>query len=90
MNKYWLFNCKDISRLVSDSMDRNLSLRHRLGIRFHLMMCRYCHRFARQLKRMRQVIRKETAPQTPPRQTLSDEQKQQIREQLKSHLGNDQ
>lgn len=90
MNKYWLFNCKDISRLVSDSMDRNLSLKHRLGIRFHLMMCRYCYRFARQLKRMRQVIQQETAPQTPPRQTLSDKQKQRIREQLKSHLSSNQ
>lgn len=89
MNKHWLFSCKDISRLVSDSMDRNLPLKHRLGIRFHLMMCRYCSRFAKQLKKMRRMIRRETPPTAPPRKSLSDEQKQRLKEKFNSHLKND-
>lgn len=54
--KHWLFNCKDVSHLVSRSMDEQLSLSCRMGITFHLMMCRYCVRYARQLKIIRQKI----------------------------------
>lgn len=55
--KHWLFNCKDISHLVSRSMDERLPLPRRMGITFHLMMCRYCARYAKQLKIIRQKIR---------------------------------
>lgn len=89
MKKHWLFNCRDISRLVSDSMDRNLSLKHRLGIRFHIMMCRYCARYAKQLVRMRQEIRKHTSVKKTPRRTLSDEQKRRIQQKLNSQWDND-
>ncbi len=54
--KHWLFNCRDISHLVSQSMDEQLSLHRRAGIKFHLMMCRYCTRYAKQLSVIRQKI----------------------------------
>ena len=54
---YWLFSCSDISRLVSDAMDRKLPFHRRLGIRFHLLMCRYCARYRKQLFQLRRLIR---------------------------------
>jgi hypothetical protein len=50
-------NCKDISRLVSDRMDRPLSWGKRLRIRVHLMMCRGCSNFARQMGTIRSASR---------------------------------
>ncbi|MCP4337641.1 MAG: zf-HC2 domain-containing protein [Desulfobulbaceae bacterium] len=42
--------------MVSESMDRELSFTKKMGVRFHLMMCRYCARFGYQLTRIREMI----------------------------------
>ncbi len=42
-------SCKDVSRLVSESMETKLTLRKRIGLWMHLSMCRLCRGFARQL-----------------------------------------
>jgi hypothetical protein len=41
-------SCKEVSRLVSESMDRDLPLRRRFPMRLHLLMCSLCARFRRQ------------------------------------------
>ncbi|MDT8388087.1 MAG: zf-HC2 domain-containing protein [Thiogranum sp.] len=43
-------SCKDISFLVSQSLDRKLALRERLGLHLHLMMCNACRCMADQMK----------------------------------------
>lgn len=84
----WLFNCKKVSRLVSDSMDRDLGFWRRLGIRFHLMMCRYCFRYDRQLRMIRQRLRGGETEDVAI-QTLSEEQKKRLRELIRKHLDQD-
>ncbi len=49
MINHWIFRCKDISALVSRSMDEKLPLHQRLGIKFHLMMCHFCRQYKNQL-----------------------------------------
>jgi hypothetical protein len=44
-----LFSCKDTVRLLSQSLDRGLSLGQRLVVRLHLLLCPMCSRFRRQL-----------------------------------------
>ena len=63
--KMWMFNCKDVSRLVSESMDQELSFTKRMGVRFHLMMCRHCARFRIQLTRIRKLIRSQGEEKIP-------------------------
>jgi sporulation-control protein spo0M len=41
--------CKDISELLSDSMDRTLTAREHWAVRLHLLLCRHCSRFQTQL-----------------------------------------
>ena len=53
MLNHWMFRCKDVSRKVSLSMDAPLPPGERLAVSFHLMMCRYCARFRRQLRQLR-------------------------------------
>ncbi len=52
-----MFNCKEVSRRVSESMDHRLPLHQRMLIRMHLLMCKYCTRFRRQLLLMREFSR---------------------------------
>ena len=47
--------CQDITRLVSESLDRTLPLTQRLKIRIHLVMCKYCARIEKQMRFLRHV-----------------------------------
>lgn len=53
---FWFMRCDEVSRRVSDGMERKLGLPERIGVFFHLMMCRYCLRFSRQVKTMKRLI----------------------------------
>lgn len=80
-------NCRETSRLVSESLDRRLPFFKRLLLRVHLRMCKYCHRFERQLVQMRAISRHINQHlntlDTP--ESLSDEARERIRSALRSH-----
>ena len=44
-----MLSCKEVSRLVSESMDRGLPFWQRCSMRLHLLMCSFCSRFRRQI-----------------------------------------
>jgi heterodisulfide reductase subunit B len=37
-----MLSCKDATQLISQGMDRRLSLAERMGLRLHLLVCRGC------------------------------------------------
>lgn len=47
-----MLDCRQASQLISKSLDRPLSWRERLEVRFHLFICKYCKRFSQQLTTM--------------------------------------
>ena len=58
---HWMFNCKAVTRMVSESLDRKLPFYQRMGIRMHLLMCKLCSRYQRQLLLLRETIRLQAA-----------------------------
>lgn len=50
-----MLNCKQATELMSQRMDRNLNLGSRMSLRFHLMMCRGCRNFSKQMRFLRQA-----------------------------------
>ena len=81
---HWMFHCKDVSEKISLSMDASLPLLQRIGIRFHLMMCRHCSRFHRQLMMLRRICRgigAELPPEYDP-PGLSPEAKNRLKAKL--------
>jgi hypothetical protein len=54
---HWMFCCKAVSEKVSRSMDAPLPFHHRMAVGMHLLMCRYCARFRRQLFMLRKMSR---------------------------------
>jgi hypothetical protein len=48
-------SCREISALVSQSLDRDLSLRERLAVRLHLLLCSHCANFKKQMLFMRKA-----------------------------------
>ena len=53
---HWMFSCQEVSRKVSESMDRKLPWHHRLLMNLHLVMCKYCRRFKDQLLIMHRAL----------------------------------
>ncbi len=52
-----MLSCKEISHLVSESLDRKLPFHQRLQVRLHLLMCQFCSRFRKQLLFLRDAAR---------------------------------
>lgn len=52
-----MLNCKENSELLSQALDRPVTLRERLAMRLHLMMCRGCRNFEKQLAFIRRAAR---------------------------------
>ncbi len=53
-----MLNCKQATELMSRRMDRTLSLKNRISLRIHLMMCSGCRNFNKQMQFLRQASRK--------------------------------
>ncbi|MBW8068205.1 MAG: zf-HC2 domain-containing protein [Ferrovum sp.] len=53
-----MLNCKQATELMSQRLDRDLSIPQKLSLRLHLMMCVGCRNFGRQMDFLRQVSRK--------------------------------
>ena len=81
-----MLSCKDVTRLISESMDRSLPLRKRIGVRLHLLICNLCSRYKRQLLLIRETVRRlaamEDAYGSLPGEPLSEEAKGRIRKSL--------
>ena len=53
-----MLSCKDITRLVSESFDRKLSLGERMNLLIHVGMCSTCRMFRRFQIGLHQAIRR--------------------------------
>jgi hypothetical protein len=50
--------CDQASRLLSDAQDRSLNRPERWALSFHLLICRFCRKYKRQLKLLRDILTK--------------------------------
>lgn len=83
-----MLDCKHASHLLSQSMDRKLTLGERVGLWVHLLMCEACTQFARQMALLRQAVRQWTAlVEHDASIRLPDEARYRIRQSLR-HPGN--
>ena len=78
--------CEGMSRLSSESLDRDLGALERLALRSHLTYCAACRKYDRQVRRLRDALRAlafrlEHDPDfTPPGPPLPDDLRARLRE----------
>lgn len=48
-----MLNCKEVTELCSQEMERGLQLQERMSLRMHLMMCSGCSNFRKQMRALR-------------------------------------
>jgi hypothetical protein len=82
-----MLTCKEAVRLVSEGLDRNLSWPTRLSLRMHLLMCRHCSAYGRQLRGLARLFHlrfSDTRSIERPDETLSSETRGRIKSALRS------
>ena len=81
-------SCREVSQLVSESLDRRLSWRERISVWMHVGMCSLCRTYRRQVLRLNRLVRGAFRQGAPPGAVsddgLSDEAKQDIKSRLSS------
>jgi hypothetical protein len=50
--------CRDMTALISQSQDRRLSRSERWALRLHVLYCRACRRFGRQIRLLRDTLQR--------------------------------
>jgi hypothetical protein len=56
-----MLDCKQASQIISQSLDRPLTMRERFALKLHLLICVYCKRFSQQMQTLRVAIKQMTA-----------------------------
>jgi len=52
-----MLRCGEVTQLCASDAVRSAPLRKRLALRFHLLMCRHCRRYLRELRAIAQAVR---------------------------------
>src|SRR5438477_4619149 len=75
--------CREASRLQSVALDQPLSLPKRFGLRLHLLVCKWCRRYGKQIRFLRHAAHEHPenlTEVTPP--TLSPEARDRLNRSL--------
>jgi len=84
-----MLNCRDASKLVSDSLDRKLSLWQRANLWMHLGMCGICWGFRKTVIRIHKEVNRQAAQiedDSGERDLkISDEGRERMKRELESH-----
>ena len=87
-----MMNCEEIAKLVSEQKDRKLPFHRRIGMRFHLGMCKMCRLYRRQLEMLSRISSRagemELSASGPSGPGLSEPAKERIRKHL-AHTNDD-
>ena len=78
-------NCKQASRLQSEALDHKLPVAQRVGLRIHLLLCKWCRRYGKQIRFLRDAAHEHPDELVEPaRQNLPDAARERIKQQLRA------
>ena len=52
-----MLSCKQASQIISQSLDKPLTMRERFALKLHLTICKYCKRFSQQVQTLRVALK---------------------------------
>jgi predicted anti-sigma-YlaC factor YlaD len=61
-----MLRCREVAELVGTDRFATASLRERLGVRMHLLMCRHCRAYVRSLRQIANTARRLAESMMPP------------------------
>jgi len=81
-----MLSCAEVTRLVSESLDRRLPLSQRVAVRMHLTFCSACTRYRRQLLFIRQAVQQLEADIEKAASAVAPSLTPEARERMKRSL----
>ncbi len=82
-----MLNCRQVTRLVSHSMDARLHWYQWIGMRIHLLYCVWCRRYASQIRLLRRACKQlDAAPEASPSYTLAAGSKDKMHARLQEAM----
>ena len=77
-------NCREASRLQSEALDHPLTPLQRFGLRVHLILCKWCRRYGKQIRFLRRAAHEhsEQVTEATPN-TLSPETRERLKRALR-------
>jgi hypothetical protein len=77
--------CKEASRLQSQALDRKLPLMQRIGLRIHLLLCKWCRRYGKQIRFLHDAAGEHPDHLAEPaQQSLSQGARERIKQRLQT------
>ena len=76
-------SCREIAQLISEGLDRRLTPRQRLAVRFHLLMCGACRVARRQVEALDRLLRLRFQREDPGGAELPQERRERIKRTLR-------
>ena len=83
-----MLSCKDVTQLISESMDTSLPIGKRIGVWLHLLMCKFCARYERQLLLIRETVRGLVGAEETAGGTLGEPLSEEAKVRIRKALGN--
>jgi len=78
--------CKETTEMLSQSLDRPLSLYERINLKLHLLICVWCERYKNQLSFIREALQHHTGlddvSEASPAMSLSTDARERIKRAL--------
>jgi hypothetical protein len=80
-----MYTCKEVAELTSQSFDHALSLRQKIGMYFHLSMCKLCSRHKKQMAFLNHLLdlNKKQPDAIHHSVTLSETKKEKIKKRIR-------
>ena len=87
--RYWLLRklptCQQTVEKISESMDRELSLRERINLKLHIWICAWCQWYLEHLEIIRETARAKGA-ESPDLESVSPTLSAEARERIRRKL----
>lgn len=72
-----MLSCQSAAELISQQLDRPLSIREHISLKIHLLICTLCRRYARQINFVHDITLR-----IKSKTSLSDARRQRIKQHL--------
>jgi len=78
-------NCRHASRLQSESLDHKLPILQHIGLRIHLLLCKWCRRYGKQIRFLRDAAHDHAGELVEPaRRKLPDAARERVKQRLRA------
>ena len=81
-----MLSCREATRLASERLDREMPFWRRMGLRLHVLMCRACSRYTRQVTALDRAVAEHYQGDLPTveREILPEDSLKRIKNSLRS------